>query len=183
MDALSCFTADGRLEIDNNTAERSIRPLALGRKNYLFAGSDQGGERAAILYTLITTAKLNGLDPEAWLADVIRRIGDHPASRIEELLLWRYATRQTATSRLEIGVRPKIGGHLRCGHRRTLTHDPRDRFARPIFAPGRAAQRFVPLRLEEPHGQGLAGGLHRTRKNPAGGACGVFRNLGCGDRI
>lgn len=90
-DALSRFTADGRLEMSNNAAERAIRPLALGRKNYLFAGSDRGGERAAILYTLITTAKLNGLDPEAYMADVIARIGDHPASRIEELLPWRWA--------------------------------------------------------------------------------------------
>jgi transposase len=89
--ALSRFTTDGRLEMSNNAAERAIRPLALGRKNYLFAGSDKGGERAAILYTLITTAKLNGLDPEAYLADVIARIGDHPASRIEELLPWRWS--------------------------------------------------------------------------------------------
>jgi transposase len=88
--ALSRFTTDGRLEMSNNAAERAIRPLALGRKNYLFAGSDKGGERAAILYTLITTAKLNGLDPEAYLADVIARIGDHPASRIQELLPWRW---------------------------------------------------------------------------------------------
>ena len=93
-DALSRFTTDGRLEMTNNAAERAIRPLALGRKNYLFAGSDKGGERAAILYTLITTAKLNGLDPEAYLADVIARIGDHPAARIDELLPWRWASAQ-----------------------------------------------------------------------------------------
>jgi len=91
-DALARFTADGRLEMSNNAAERAIRPLALGRKNYLFAGSDKGGERAAILYTLITTAKLNGLDPEAYLADVIGRIGDYPASRIDDLLPWRWTT-------------------------------------------------------------------------------------------
>jgi transposase len=89
-DALSRFSADGRLEMSNNAAERAIRPLALGRKNYLFAGSDLGGERAAILYTLITTAKLNGLDPEAWLADVIARIGDHPAKHIDQLLPWNW---------------------------------------------------------------------------------------------
>ena len=89
-DALSRFTADGRLEMSNNAAERAIRPLALGRKNYLFAGSDKGGERAAILYTLITTAKLNGLDPEAYLADVIGRISDHPAKHITQLLPWKW---------------------------------------------------------------------------------------------
>lgn len=87
-EALIRFTADGRLEMTNNAAERAIRPLALGRKNYLFAGSDQGGERAAVFYTLITTAKLNGLDPEAFLADVIARIADHPARRLHELLPW-----------------------------------------------------------------------------------------------
>lgn len=90
-EALCRFTSDGRLEMSNNAAERAIRPLALGRKNYLFAGSDKGGERAAILYTLITTAKLNGLDPEAWLAAIVGRIGDHPASRIAELLPWNWA--------------------------------------------------------------------------------------------
>jgi transposase len=85
-DALGRFTTDGRLEMTNNAAERAIRPLALGRKNYLFAGSDEGGRRAAIFYTLITTARLNGVDPEAWLADVIARIADHPMGRIDELL-------------------------------------------------------------------------------------------------
>lgn len=88
--ALTRYTTDGRLEMTNNAAERAIRPLALGRKNYLFAGSHNGGERAAILYTLIETAKLNGLDPEAWLADVIDRIADHPARRIGELLPWNW---------------------------------------------------------------------------------------------
>jgi transposase len=89
-DALIRYTDDGRLEMTNNAAERAIRPLALGRKNYLFAGSDEGGQRAAVFYTLITTAKLNGLDPEAWLADVIARIADHPANRIGELLPWNW---------------------------------------------------------------------------------------------
>jgi hypothetical protein len=72
-------------------AERAIRPLKLGAKNYLFAGSDEGGRRAAIFYTLITTARLNGLDPQAWLTDVIGRIADHPANRIDELLPWKWA--------------------------------------------------------------------------------------------
>lgn len=87
-EALTRYIADGRLEISNNAAERAIRPLALGRKNWLFAGSDTGGERAAAMYTLIETAKLNGLDPEAYLRDVLGRIADHPINRIAELLPW-----------------------------------------------------------------------------------------------
>jgi transposase len=86
--ALRRHLDDGRLEIDNNAAERQIRPLALGRKNYLFAGSDAGGERAAALYTLIQTAKLNGIDPLTWLRDVLTRIADHPINRIADLLPW-----------------------------------------------------------------------------------------------
>jgi len=79
----------------NNAAERAIRPLALGRKNWSFAGSDAGGDRAAAFYTLTTTAKLNNLDPEAWLTDVIDRIADHPASQLDDLLPWNWqATRQ-----------------------------------------------------------------------------------------
>jgi hypothetical protein len=86
------------LEIDNNAAERQIRPLALGRKNYLFAGSDVGGERAAALYTLIQTAKLNGLDPEAYLRDVLTRIADHPINRIGDLLPWSGEPEQQRTA-------------------------------------------------------------------------------------
>jgi transposase len=86
--ALTRYLDDGTLEISNNAAERAIRPLALGRKNYLFAGSDAGGERAAAAYTLIETAKLNGLDPEAYLRAVLGRIADHPINRIAELLPW-----------------------------------------------------------------------------------------------
>ena len=84
--ALTRYIDDGRLEMSNNAAERAIRPLALGRKNYLFAGSDEGGHRVAVMYTLIETARLNDLDPEAWLADVIERITDHPINRVDELL-------------------------------------------------------------------------------------------------
>ena len=87
--ALTRYRDDGRIEIDNNAAERALRAVALGRKNYLFCGSDAGGERAAAIYSLIGTAKLNGLDPEAYLRYVIERIADHPISRIEELLPWR----------------------------------------------------------------------------------------------
>lgn len=94
-EALCRFAADGRLEMTNKAAERAIRPLALGRKNYLFAGSDTGGARAAVMYTIIETAKLNGLDPEAYLADVLDRIADHPASRIDELLPWRWAEQES----------------------------------------------------------------------------------------
>ena len=89
--ALTRFVVDGRLEMTNNAAERAIPPLALGRKNYLFPGSDEGGRRAAIMYTLIETARLNGIDPEAWLADVIARIADHPINRVDELLPWNWS--------------------------------------------------------------------------------------------
>jgi transposase len=90
-DALTRYTTDGRLDICNNAAERAIRPLALGRKNWMFAGADSGGERAAVMYTLIETAKLNGLNPEAYLHTLIARIADHPAKRIGELLPWNVA--------------------------------------------------------------------------------------------
>ena len=88
--ALTRYVDDGRLELDNNAAERSLRGVALGRKNWLFAGSDQSGHRAASIYSLVETAKLNGVDPEAWLADTIARIADHPARRVAELLPWNY---------------------------------------------------------------------------------------------
>jgi transposase len=86
--ALRRYLDDGRLEIDNNAAERALRGVALGRKNYLFAGSDEGGRRAAAAYSLIETAKLNGLDPEAYLRDVLTRIADHHINRIEGRLPW-----------------------------------------------------------------------------------------------
>lgn len=87
--ALSRYVDDGRIEIDNNAAERALRDVALGRKNYLFAGSDAGGERAAAIYSLLGTAKLNGIDPERYLRTVLARIAEHPINRIEELLPWR----------------------------------------------------------------------------------------------
>jgi transposase len=86
--ALLRYVEDGTIEIDNNAAERALRAVALGRKNYLFAGSDSGGERAAAIYSLIGTAKLNRLDPEAYLRTVLERIADHPINRISELLPW-----------------------------------------------------------------------------------------------
>lgn len=89
--ALTRYLDDGTIEIDNNAAERAIRPLALGRKNWLFAGSDRGGERAAAILSLIETAKLNDLDPEAYLRDVLARIADHPINRIDALLPWNMA--------------------------------------------------------------------------------------------
>src|SRR6266513_4215315 len=90
--ALLRYVDDGGIEIDNNAAERALRVVALGRKNYLFAGSDRGGERAAAIYSLIGTAKLNGIDPEAYVRNVLSRIADHPINRIEELLPWNLAT-------------------------------------------------------------------------------------------
>ena len=88
--ALTRYLDDGRLEISNNAAENQIRPAALGRKNWLFCGSDAGGERAAAFYTLVRTARLNGVEPEAWLTDVIARIGAHPINRLHELLPWNW---------------------------------------------------------------------------------------------
>src|SRR6185437_8743572 len=90
--ALTCYRDDGRIEIDNSAAERALRVVALGRKNYLFAGADTGGERAANLYTLIGTAKLCGLDPQAYLQHVLTHIAEHPINQIEELLPWNVAS-------------------------------------------------------------------------------------------
>jgi transposase len=86
--AFTRFLDDGRLCISNNAAERALRGIAVGRRNWTFAGSDEGGRRAAAIYTLIETAKLNDIDPQAWLADVLARLPDHPAKRIAELLPW-----------------------------------------------------------------------------------------------
>jgi transposase len=85
------FLEDGRICLTNNAAERALRGLALGRKAWLFAGSDRGGQRAALLYSLIVTAKLNDVDPQAWLADVLARIAEHPANQLDELLPWNWA--------------------------------------------------------------------------------------------
>lgn len=88
-DGLTLHVDDGRLAIDNNPAERALRGIAVTRKSFLFLGSETGGERAAILYTVLETAKLNGLDPEAWLADILTRMAaGHPVNRLNELLPW-----------------------------------------------------------------------------------------------
>jgi len=97
--ALTRYCDDGRIEIDNNTAERAIRPLVLGRRNYLFAGSDAGGERAASIYTLIATARLNDIDPYLYLRHVLERIAEHPINRIDELLPWNIAAKLDAARR------------------------------------------------------------------------------------
>lgn len=89
-DAFTLFLDDGRVAIDNNPAERAMRPVALGRKNYLFAGSDAGGEALADAMTIIETAKLSGLNPEAYLADILARINDHPVNRLDEFLPWNW---------------------------------------------------------------------------------------------
>jgi hypothetical protein len=91
--SLTRYRDDGGIEIDNNAAERALRGVALGRSNYLFMGSDAGGERAAAIYSLVETAKLNGLDPQAYLRDVLARIADHPINRIDELLPWNIVGR------------------------------------------------------------------------------------------
>ena len=93
--AVTAFLDDGRICLTNNAAERAVRGLALGRRSWLFAGSDRGGERAAMMYSLIVTARMNDVDPQAWLADVLARLADHPAQRLDELLPWNWRSRVT----------------------------------------------------------------------------------------
>jgi len=90
QDAFTLFLDDGRVCLSNNAAERALRGIALGRKSWLFCGSDRGGQRAAAMYSLIVSAKMNGIDPQAWLADVLARIAAHPAHRLDELLPWNW---------------------------------------------------------------------------------------------
>ena len=90
QDAFARFLDDGRVCLTNNAAERALRCVPLGRKAWLFCGSDRGGQRAAVLYTMIQTARLNDVDPQAWLADVLARIADHPVGRLDELLPWNW---------------------------------------------------------------------------------------------
>ena len=89
-DTFTRFLKDGRICLTNNAAERALRGIALGRKSWLFAGSDRGGERAAVMYTLIQTARLNNTDPQAWLADVLARINDHNIHNLDQLLPWNW---------------------------------------------------------------------------------------------
>ena len=96
--AFAPFLEDGRICLTNNAAERALRGVALGRKAWLFAGSDRGGDRAAFMYSLICTARLNDIDPQAWLADVLGRIAETPISRVDELLPWNW-TETTATAK------------------------------------------------------------------------------------
>ena len=85
------FLDDGRICISDNAAERALRGIALGRRSWLFCGSDRGGQRAAVMYSLIVTAKMNDVDPQAWPADVLARIAGHPAKRLDDLLPWNWA--------------------------------------------------------------------------------------------
>ncbi len=96
--AFTRFLDDGRVCLSNNAAERAVRGIALGRKSWLFAGSDSGGQRAAAMYSLIVTAKMNGVDPQAWLADVLARIAAHPARAIDDLLPWNWQPRSVPRS-------------------------------------------------------------------------------------
>ena len=98
--AFTLFLDDGRVCMSNNAAERGLRGVALGRKSWLFCGSDRGGRRAAAMYSLIVTAKMNGVDPEAWLADVLSRIAGHPAHRLDELLPWNWRPQPQAIAML-----------------------------------------------------------------------------------
>ena len=98
-DRFARFIDDGRICLTNNAAERALRGFALGRKSWLFAGSDRGAERAAVMATLIMSAKLNDVDPQAWLADVLARINDHAVRRLDELLPWNW--RKPMPSRAE----------------------------------------------------------------------------------
>jgi hypothetical protein len=96
--AFTRFLDDGRICLSNNAAERGVRGIALGRKSWLFCGSDRGGERAAVMYSLIVTAKMNNIDPQAWLADVLARIAEHPVQRLDELLPWNWHTSSAQAS-------------------------------------------------------------------------------------
>ena len=92
--AFTRFLDDGRVCLSNNAAERALRGVAVGRKNWTFAGSDAGGHRAAAVYTLVETCKMNDVDPQAWLADVLARLPDHPANKVADLLPWNWKTTQ-----------------------------------------------------------------------------------------
>jgi len=96
--SFTLFLEDGRVCLSNNAAERGLRGIALGRKSWLFCGSDRGGQRAAAMYSLIVTAEMNGIDPQAWLTDVLSRIVVHPVHRLDELLPWNWMLPASAIS-------------------------------------------------------------------------------------
>ena len=95
-EAFTRFLDDGRVCLSNNAAERALRGVAIGRRNWTFAGSDEGGRRAAAVYSLIQSCKLNDVDPQAWLAFVLAKLPDHPAKKIDELLPWNWKAAQVA---------------------------------------------------------------------------------------
>ena len=97
--AFTRFLEDGRVCLTNNAAERALRGIALGRKAWMFAGSDRGGDRAALMYTLIQTARLNDADPQAWLADVLARLNEHPIRDLDQLLPWKWRATRDRVSR------------------------------------------------------------------------------------
>jgi hypothetical protein len=109
-DAFIRFLYDGRICLTNNAAEWALRCVPLGRKLWLFCGSDRGGQRAAILYTLIQTARLNDVDPQAWLADVLARIADHPVSRLDDLLPGNRRPSALAIAARQTTLRPSPDG-------------------------------------------------------------------------
>ena len=136
--AFTRFLDDGRICLSNNAAERAIRGIALGRKSWLFAGSDRGGQRAAAMYSLIVTAKMNDVDPQAWLADVLARIAEHPAHRIDELLPWNWRPLRRAPVRQpDLGLpshtyspsatSPKSSARMQTGCGTSNQHVPRRR--------------------------------------------------------
>ena len=129
-DALARYLDNGRIELDNMIAERALRPVAIGRRNYLFAGSDAGGRRAAILYGLIGTARLNGLDPEAYLRYVLDRIGEHPIKRIVELLPSNVAGKMESVQSCGLGM---LRGPAGCGQRQAGSLCANDGMRLPMF--------------------------------------------------
>jgi transposase len=155
--ALSRFLDDGRLCMSNNAAERELRAVAIGRRNWTFAGSDEGGRRAAAIYTLIATAKLNGTDPRAWLADVLARLPDHPAKRIQELLPWNWRPQNITAEAVERALRlaktrPTPGPH-RMHAQQTARYDQIYYAVRPVSG-GKACGQTSFLDIQPEHGAG-----------------------------
>jgi Transposase IS66 family/IS66 C-terminal element/AAA ATPase domain len=141
--AFTRFLDDGRICLTNNAAERALRGIAIGRRAWLFAGSDRGGERAAAMFTLIETAKLNNVDPQTWLADVLRRINDHPAAKLSQLLPWHWMKSQAHPAAAWSDPPAVLAGGLRVaiGSGGFGTPDP-ERVAGVADARGRARQSF-----------------------------------------